>query len=708
MTTFLGRYTSIIITTVIFLALVLSVLGLNFYSSFETEASAERVNIAGRQRMLSQRVAKSLSNLNYAYIAQADISSSMGELKQSANLFNRTLTAFISGGMTASTKSGEALLSGASNPSQLEILNQANLIWSVFFNDISSMLSKLESMKANASDHATIVSSLDQNIDYANKNINTLLSLMNDLTNYEQEVASQAANQSRLIQVAGIVMSLVCFSIILMLIFGQLGRADRKALAARNETKKILETVDQGLFLLDKDLNMGSQQSKELEHIFSQTSLSGKNFKDLIGELVSESDLQKVQRYIKLLFDPHKKQRLLKDLNPLNKLPVQIQNGNQLTNKFLKFSFSRVVDGKEINGILTSINDISNEVKLENELLEETRRGEQQLEMISALLSADANLLPEFVASCEQTYAQINETLRGPSRDSAEFKAKADSMMTLIHSVKGESAALGLGPIYETCNDIETRIDELKKLPIIGGEDFLSLTIMLDRLISTNDQMKSVLSVVANSVNAVDNNSQKVVQSDDSSNLFQLCDDVAVRQGKQVEMAISGFNSIELPRNTRKDILSLSSQLIRNSISHGIELPEHRKTSGKSVAGKVNIALFTNSNGSLTLSCEDDGRGIDFDALSQQAVKQGLINKDDASSGANERLVSLMFRNRLSSNDTPDIDSGRGVGLSVIGTITNRLNAKISLRTKRGDGTKFLITIPIQQAENPVAERLYA
>ena len=62
----LGKYSVIIVTTVLFLALVLTVLGLNFYMSFQVEANAEAVNVAGRQRMLSQRISKSLLNTQAA------------------------------------------------------------------------------------------------------------------------------------------------------------------------------------------------------------------------------------------------------------------------------------------------------------------------------------------------------------------------------------------------------------------------------------------------------------------------------------------------------------------------------------------------------------------------------------------------------------------------------------------------------------------
>jgi len=694
-----GRYAAIIVTVVAFLLLVLGVLGLNFYTSFQTEVTAEAVNIAGRQRMLSQRTAKALSNLNFKFTAGTDFSKEIDELKRASTMFDRSLKAFTQGGITDSTKSGETRLEQVTALEGRQVVGQANTLWNPFFGDLSEMVVLLERSTENKT---TIARMLDQNVAYANRHINEILKLMNDLTNFQEGVATASADRSRLIQALGIVASLICFSIILFLIFGQLRRADKKALLARQETQQIFETVDQGLFLIDQDLNMGTQHSKELERIFSTKSLAGKNFRSFIGEIVSSADLEKVQRYVKLLFDPHKKQRLLYDLNPLNRLPVQIEKNGELTNKYLRFSFSRVENDGNIDGILASVADISAEVRLANELAEETKRGEKQIEMIGVLLGADAQMLPEFIKGSDQTYQKINQIFRDPARSTKEFKEKADSVMTLIHSTKGEAAVLGLSLVAETCNDIETRIDELKNKTVIAGDDFLTLTIMLDRLISTNEQIKSVQSVISgHSTSSSNGDSNEAHSLGDTDNLIDLAKQVAHRQRKEVNLGIGGFESPGLTPKLRKDILSLASQLLRNAISHGIEPLAKRRETGKLSEGNIKLALLRESAGNLTLSCEDDGMGVDFDSLRKIAGEQGIIDKRDVDSISSKQLLNLMFRNRLSTRASADMDSGRGAGLGVIGTISNQLGAQVSLQTRLGVGSKFTIRIPSPKSDQP-------
>ncbi|GAA6139151.1 hypothetical protein NBRC116583_28980 [Arenicella sp. 4NH20-0111] len=691
----LGRYSAVIFTIIVFLVLVIGVLGVNFNLSFQTEANAEVVNIAGRQRMLSQRIAKSLSNVRARFISGDGFEEQVSELDSASQLFNQTVIAFQVGGTTKSTKSGNATLTAITEGLGLEAVQEAIEIWQPLYPKIAQLVSLLSKNNAqNARLNPSTLTALNEAQAYVDANINTLLKLMNDLTNYTEGLANQAADESRVIQTAGIIASLFCFSTILYLIFGQLRKADRSAAAARQETQRIFETVDQGLFLIDKDLNMGNEHSKALESIFSSGTLSDRNLKQFLGNLVSAADLEKVERYLKLLFDPHKKQRLLTDLNPLNELAVQIDNNGLLQNKYLSFSFSRVVNDGKIVGVLSSVADTTKEVQLAQKLEEETRRNEQQLELISSLMGVDSDLLPEFLAKSNETYAQLNALLKTPARSASDFKAKADSMMTLIHRIKGESAALGLALIADTCHQFENQIEQLVSHPNLSGDEFLSLTVMLDQLIFTNEKIESVFNAVLG--HGAQHNHQANNEIDDKINvqLYELTHQIADRQRKRVNLNLAGFDNSAVAADIKLDIVSLASQLLRNAISHGVEPSEERHTHGKPEAGEITLALYDQGTRGLSLVCEDDGRGIDFKKLTQNALAKGLISERDSTSITPSRIINLLLANRLSSNDSADQDSGRGVGLSLVKELTSKLGGKMSLQTKPMSGTRFTVRLP--------------
>ncbi len=691
MLNFLGRYTAIITTTIVFVVLVVGVLGVNFNLSFQTEANAEVVNIAGRQRMLSQRVAKSLANVKAKALSDEPYSKPLDELQTAAQLFNRTLLAFKQGGPTLSTKSGQTYLEPVSGSQGEKAVYTALQIWQPMNGLIEQVINQLGESNEQASLESAI-GSLTQAQEYADSNINRLLKVMNDLTNHTESLANDAADKSRLIQSAGILASLLCFAIIMYLILGQLRASDMRASMARRETKQIFETVDQGLFLVDKDLRMGSEHSKALESIFFTDKFENKSFTQFIGGLVSASDLDKVKRYLDLLFDPHKKQRLLTDLNPLKKLAIQVEEFGQPRTKFLNFSFSRVFKDNQIVSVLSSVSDITKEVTLANELELETRRNQQQLEMMLALMGADSDMLPEFLASSHGAYANVNELLKGRANSALEFREKADAMMPLIHKVKGDSAALGLEFISQLCHQFEDKVQIVMNKRDPSGDDFLSLTVTLEQLISTNQQISSIFDAIAGSgISGGSAGASEAETGDSRMKLMQLAETVSQRQGKKVNLSIAGFDEAWVPAKVKLDVVSLASQLLRNAISHGIETPAERVGAGKSELGQVTLALYSQGAQGFRLVCEDDGGGVDFDLLEEKAIAQGLLNPEAGGKITPNRLVNLMLTNALSSKSEADEDAGRGVGLSVAGELVSKLNGKLALSTKPSIGTRFSV-----------------
>ena len=473
-----GKYSVIIVTTALFLALVLSVLGLNFYMSFQVEANAEAVNVAGRQRMLSQRISKSLLDTQVQLNNGSSYDNSLTELKGATKMFNTTLTAFQHGGEITGTNGQKSYLPAVKTDDGKNILTQASSLWRPFHSDILETISSLESFDPSAQ------LLLSKNTDYARENINSVLKLMNDLTNEQESIANTAATQSRIIQAFGIVAALICFIVIMYRIFGQLRRADAQAEAAQRETQQIFSTVDQGLFLLDDKFQMGEQHSQELVNIFGDENITKRRFSHYLSKMVSAGDLDNVNRYMKLLFDSHKKQKLISDLNPLSEVSVQVKKGQTVKNKFLRFNFMRVYNEGDIERVLASVSDITKEVQLAKDLERESKRNEQQLEMVSAMMDADKTLMPLYLKNSNVALDKVNELLRAPSRNTLDFKTKARSMMAITHGVKGESSALSLNIISEVCHDLESQLKSIIEQEQIDGNDFVQTTVLLNKLMS--------------------------------------------------------------------------------------------------------------------------------------------------------------------------------------------------------------------------------
>ena len=680
----LGKYSVIIVTTVLFLALVLTVLGLNFYMSFQVEANAEAVNVAGRQRMLSQRISKSLLNTQAELLNNRDIDTQLKELKGATEMFNTTLNAFEKGGQIIGTNGEKTQLEPVKTDQGRQIISQANSLWKPFYKDISSTLEALDKSDINAN------AFLAQNTQYAREHINSILRLMNDLTNEQESIASGAANQSRLIQAFGIVAALICFIIIMYRIFGQLRKADAQAEAAQHETQQIFNTVDQGLFLLDEEFRMGEQHSQELENIFSEKDLSQRRFATFLKKMVSSSDMDNIKRYMKLLFDPHKKQKLIADLNPLHEVAIQVKKDDGVENKFLRFNFMRVYKDKKIDRVLTSVSDITKEVQLAKDLERESKRSEQQLEMVSAMMDADQTLMPIYLDNTDQSLEAVNALLRQPARNTSEFKDKARAMIAEIHSVKGESAALSLNNISDVCHELEDNLSTAVNQSEVDGHDFVEPTVQLNKLMSYNQSLRALFNSIFGSQSESKNDSKSV----NWDHLASFTNDVAKRQSKKVKLQTSGLDTPNLAPDVIASINTISTQLIRNAISHGIESPIERKRSNKDIAGILSIALFDNHDDGFQFMFHDDGAGINFDRITQKAIEKDIVTAEKAKTLTKSQLINMIFSSNLSTSDETDEDKGRGVGMVAVLEATKKIGGRISVKTNPIIGTTFIVNFP--------------
>ena len=661
--------------------------------SFQVESNAESVNVAGRQRMLSQRISKSLLNTQAQIVANSDYNKSLGELKSATAMFNTTLQAFQVGGEITSTNGEKSYLPKVTTDRARQVITETNSLWQPFHQEILNTISALEKSSATA------LPLLNKNTEYARENINSVLKLMNDLTNEQESIANKSASLSRQIQAFGIIAALLCFMVIMYRIFGQLRTADAKTETAERETQQIFNTVNQGLFLLNNEHHMGQQHSQELVNIFGQNDISNQSFTNFIRKVVSSNDLDNVKRYMKLLFDPHKKEKLIADLNPLNQISIQVKKDNIITNKFVRFNFMRVQNDNKIESVLTSVSDITKEVQLARDLEKESKRSEQQLEMISAMLEADQKLMPVYLTDTNSSLTQINELLRKPSRTTPEFKDKAQSMLTIIHGVKGESSALSLNNIAEICHEFETHLSRIIESENIDGHHFVEPTVLLNKLMSYNTKLQELFNNVFGHRKAAASNN--FVNWD---HLTTYANDVATRQNKRVTLKLSGLNAPDLSSELISGINTISTQLIRNAISHGIETTNERALTKKTREGEISIALFDSPKNEYSYLFHDDGKGFNFAKLTEQAISKKLLSEHEAITVSKQKIINLMFSSNLSTADEIDEDKGRGTGMAAVLKTVRELNGTISVKTSKLSGTSFTINFPKQAS----VEQLHA
>jgi len=165
---------------------------------------------------------------------------------------------------------------------------------------------------------------------------------------------------------------------------------------------------------------------------------------------------------------------------------------------------------------------------------------------------------------------------------------------------------------------------------------------------------------------------------------------------KMIALNLVGEDT-ELDKTLIEEINDPLIHLIRNSIDHGIELPEVRKSMGKSETGVINLSAEQDGN-NIIIAIEDDGKGIDPEVIKEKAVSKGLISKEKAKELSKQEIFNLIFLPGFSTAEKVTNISGRGVGMDVVKTNVAKLRGIINIESTVGKGTIITIKLPLTLA----------
>jgi two-component system chemotaxis sensor kinase CheA len=179
-------------------------------------------------------------------------------------------------------------------------------------------------------------------------------------------------------------------------------------------------------------------------------------------------------------------------------------------------------------------------------------------------------------------------------------------------------------------------------------------------------------------------------------NLPRVARQVAESLGKRVNVQLLG-TELELDRSILDRLNEPLRHMIRNAVDHGIESVEDRIRAGKNEVGQVVIEARREKN-SIVIEVNDDGRGIDLDAVRKRAVESGLLHAGLAEDLPDEEVAALIFRPGLSTATKVSDVSGRGVGMDAVKATVEALGGAVSLVTTEGQGTTTRLEVPITAA----------
>ncbi len=172
--------------------------------------------------------------------------------------------------------------------------------------------------------------------------------------------------------------------------------------------------------------------------------------------------------------------------------------------------------------------------------------------------------------------------------------------------------------------------------------------------------------------------------------------DISRELCKKVELQIVGQET-ELDRSVIDEIGEPMVHLIRNSLDHGIETPAERVSRGKNETGLLRVSAFQDGS-SVVIAVDDDGRGIDREAVRRKALEKGLLTEEQAENISERDLSQILFTPGFSTSDSVTDLSGRGVGMDAVRNRVEALGGRITVHSVPGEGTGIRIKLPITLA----------
>jgi two-component system chemotaxis sensor kinase CheA len=728
-TRYLGKYREIVLAVVCFLIFDITVLSLNFYISFQLSDSAAAINLAGRQRMLSQRMTKELlaaklesqelyamqnapslkalqktvtefnatinnrvgservqSQRMLAHRMMAELgsqpvtviqpSTSLQALQKTITQFNATLEGFESGGLVTGGDGRQVHLNAIQSKTGRDILQQTDAIWLPLYEKLSHL-----------SPDGSSVQELSEATAYAGAHNLELLGLMNKLTSEMEQSANARANFLRWVQTAGIILALLNFGYILGKGLNRLRASDRETEQAQRETAEILSTVKEGLFLLDHDFLIGSQYSASLAPMLGQPISAGGNFQTILRDLVAPDVYKSACEYIKLLLGDRVKESLVQDLNPLHQIEVNIPSLHGKTQRrYLTLQFNRVLQDGRVSHLLVTAFDVTAQVELGHALIEAQKKAKAEVEVMLDVLKVHPATLKNYLDNAEIALLKINDQLRDVVSGN-DYRRTFAHIFREVHRLKGEAALLGLDVFEETAEQFEFLLSGLRNKGAVSGHDLLTLPLPLDEFLKRITGVREITQRLASYQTTFQSEADEI---DLKTSLNALAQRIALDQGKHVNLTTELSKMVDLPHHVRNAVNDIALQLLRNAVVHGIESGTERATFDKPETGSIHVSL-KQVDDEFELILRDDGRGLQPKLIRTELLRRGHYSEQQLSEMSDKQIIQKIFEAGFSTAKEINRDAGQGVGMDVVKHKIKELGAHLQITTRENLFTQFSV-----------------
>ena len=255
----------------------------------------------------------------------------------------------------------------------------------------------------------------------------------------------------------------------------------------------------------------------------------------------------------------------------------------------------------------------------------------------------------------------------------------------------GQPAALHVKVDAGKLDNIVDMVGELAIAQSMLRQNELIMTSKDRKLDQINNQLNMITSALQKTAMSL----RMVPIKNTFQKMLRLVRDQAKKAGKEVQLVMSGEDT-EIDRNMVEEIYEPMVHIIRNSIDHGLELPQEREAANKPKQGYIYLRAY-HKGGDIVIEIEDDGQGLNREKIRKKAISSGLIKEGEKLTEG--EINNLIFHPGFSTAEKITDVSGRGVGMDVVkNKIIEKLRGRVEIQSSPGKGTTIFIRLPLTLA----------
>lgn len=261
-----------------------------------------------------------------------------------------------------------------------------------------------------------------------------------------------------------------------------------------------------------------------------------------------------------------------------------------------------------------------------------------------------------------------------------------------------EGLSEGAAPVREGAKDLRVDLNKIDHLLDLVGELVIASSMVVnnedlkDKTLEKFEKASYHLNHIVHELQNVTLSIRMIPVEATFRKMSRLVHDLSVKSGKKVSLELHGEKT-EIDKNIIELVVDPLVHMIRNSMDHGLELPDERAANGKNPSGKILLKAYQ-EGGEICIALQDDGRGLNREKILAKARERGLLKSDEEPKD-DQGIYALIFEPGFSTAEKITSTSGRGVGMDVVKSHIDKLKGKILIETEKGQGTTFTLRIPL-------------